>query len=265
MNALWRHELRLNRRMLLALLAALGIFGFAMALIAPSIQESMQAAMKAIPPFLRAMVGESLKAKGLGGVMAIVFSHPFWLILSGAWAVGYGARAIAADVERGTMGLMLAYPVTRTQLFAAKALVLGMGVVALAVLPVFTAFLGLSVQGESLAAGFGGYFWAAVGMMLLFGCIGGFSFFCSALSSEAGKALSFALAFTLGSYFLDVLGQFWKTAEPYRAGSIFRHYEPKLLLEGHPPELAAWLILGGGMVLSLFAAWVAFNRRDLSI
>lgn len=265
MKALLRHELRLNRRMLLSLVLALGAFAFAMALIAPSIQESMQAAMKAIPPFMRAMLGESMKAKGLVGVMSIIFAHPLWLMLGGAWAVGYGARAIAADIDRGTMGLMLAYPITRTQLFASKALTLGIGIVALAVVPVAMSFLGLSVQGEALEAGLSGFFWAATGMVLLFGCIGGVSLFCSALASESGKALSFALAFTVGSYFLDVLGQFWKTAEPYRVGSIFRHYETKLLLGGHPPEPAAWLILGGGIVLSLLGAWIAFNRRDLSI
>lgn len=272
MISLFLHELRLNRRVMLALGGALGLFAFLMALIAPSIQESLNEAMKLIPSFLRPLVGDRLKATGLEGVLAIVYTHPVWLTLNGAWAVGYGARAIAADIERGTLGLTLAYPLSRTQVLASKALTLLSGIIAFALVTVLATAAGLAYHREALPAGPTGYAWAAIGMILLFGCIGAVSLACSAITgvrgsggAEAGKALGWALGFAVVSYFIDALGQFWKTAEPYRVWSIFRHYDPKVLLAGTPPDLAAWAYLGGLALMGVIVAWQVFDRRDLSI
>lgn len=272
MRTLFLHELRLNRRVLLSLTGAVGLFAFVMALIAPSIAETLSQALKIVPPILRPLVGERLQVQGLAGVLAIVYTHPVWLMLQGAWAVGYGSRAIAGDIERGTLGLTLAYPITRSQLVAAKALTLATGIVLLSLVTILATIAGLAFQNEALPAGSPGYAWAFVGMLLLFGCIGTFSLACSALAGvrgssagESGKALGWALGFAVGSYATDALGQFWKTAEPYRPWSIFKHFDPKLLLDATPPGGVAWLYLGGLALASLIVAWVAFNRRDLSI
>jgi ABC-type transport system involved in multi-copper enzyme maturation permease subunit len=265
MSPLFWHELRLNRRVLLALVVAVGLFSFGMALVAPSIQETLSQTLKLVPSFLRPMVGERLQVQGLAGVFSVIYTHPVWMTLVGAWAVGYGSRAIAADIEHGTLGLTLAYPLTRSQLVAAKALTLATGLLALALVTVLATAAGLAFQQEALPAGMLGYAWAVVGMSLLFGSIGAFALACSAVASEGGKALGGALAFTLTSYALDALGRLWKTADPYRAGSIFKYYDPKTLLEGTPPEPLAWAYLGGVTLASLIVAWVAFNRRDLSI
>lgn len=265
MIALFMHEWRLSRRVLLVLALALGAFAFAMAMIAPSMQQTLSEALRFVPPILRPMVGERLQAKGLAGVVSLAYTHPIWLTLLGAWAVGYGSRAIAADLERGTLGLTLSYPLSRNQVLAAKALMLFAGIALLSGVTVLATFLGLSTQQQALPAGLAGYLWAAAGMALLFGCLGAFAFMCSAIASEGGRALGWALGFAVGSYFVDALGQFWKTAEPYRPWSIFRHYDPKVLLEGGPPGALAWAYLGGVTLACLIAAWIAFNRRDLSM
>lgn len=265
MKALFWYELRLNRRFLLSLAAGIGLFTLVMALIAPSIQETLAQAMRIVPAFLRPLLGDRLQVQGLAGVLSIVYTHPIWLTLLGAWAVGYGARAIAGDVETGKLGLMLAYPVSRTQVLAAKALTLFAGIFLLVLVTLLATAVGLAFQQEALSAGGAGYAWTAIGMLLLFGCIGGVAFACSALSREAGRALGFALAFAVGQYFIDAIGQFWKTAEPYRVASIFKQYDPRALLQGLPPEASAWLYLGGVMILSLAIAWFAFNRRDLAL
>ena len=271
MKSLYLHELRLNRRVLLSLMAAVALFTFVMALIAPSIQDTLSQALKIVPSFLRPLVGERLQVQGLAGVLSVVYTHPVWLTLVGAWAVGYGARAIAGDVERGTLGLTLAYPLTRNQLVAAKALTLGTGILALVLVTLLATVLGLAYHGEATAVSLSGYLWAGIGMLLLFGCIGAVSLACSALvgargtPTEAGRAMSWALGFVLTSFAIDALGQFWKKAEPYRVWSIFKQFDPKALLQGNPPEPLAWLYLGGLMIAGLVVAWGIFNRRDLSL
>ena len=41
------------------------------------------------------------------------WDHPFILILISTWAIGRGSGAVAAEVERGTMDLILSRPIPR--------------------------------------------------------------------------------------------------------------------------------------------------------
>ncbi len=66
------------------------------------------------------------------------WNHPFILLLIASWAIGRGAAAVAAEVERGTMDLILSRPISRSALLAAQ---------------VCVATVGLMVLGSALAAG----------------------------------------------------------------------------------------------------------------
>src|SRR5262245_36092868 len=66
------------------------------------------------------------------------WNHPFILILVSAWAIGRGSGAVAAEVERGTMDLVLSRPIPRWVYLAAH---------------VFVATAGLAILGLALMAG----------------------------------------------------------------------------------------------------------------
>src|SRR4051794_2784786 len=47
-------------------------------------------------------------------IMMAFWSHPFFMMLVSIWAIVRGTGAVAGEVERGTMDLILSRPVSRT-------------------------------------------------------------------------------------------------------------------------------------------------------
>jgi ABC-2 type transport system permease protein len=66
------------------------------------------------------------------------WNHPFILILIATWSIQRGAGAIAGEVERGTMDLILSRPISRSVYLATR---------------VAVATMGLAVMGLALMAG----------------------------------------------------------------------------------------------------------------
>ena len=60
------------------------------------------------------------------------WSHPFILLLISIWAIGRGSAAVAAEVERGTMDLLLSRPIPRWAYLTSGVIVSLFGLVALA-------------------------------------------------------------------------------------------------------------------------------------
>ena len=52
--------------------------------------------------------------------MMAFWNHPFFLILISIWAIVRGSAAVAAEVERGTMDLLLSRPVARSSYLASQ-------------------------------------------------------------------------------------------------------------------------------------------------
>lgn len=67
-------------------------------------------------------------------IMMSFWSHPFIIAIIAMWAIGRGSIAVAAEVERGTLDLILSRPVSRTSYLLTHVLIaiLGLLFVALA-------------------------------------------------------------------------------------------------------------------------------------
>ncbi len=63
--------------------------------------------------------GESISFDRAMDVMSIAYVHPLMLTLFCIWGVGRAAGAIAGEIDRGTMELLLAQPVARSRLVLA--------------------------------------------------------------------------------------------------------------------------------------------------
>ena len=196
----------------------------------------------------------------IGYLETEVFSFMVPLLLIG-FGVAAGARLIAGDEERGTLGLILARPVTRTTLLLARALALvvmclAMGALLLVLLLLCGAVFDLGVPFDQLVAAT-----AAQALLgLLFGTVafatgGATGRRATAAATGAGTAVLAYLWNGLtplvdGLEDLTGLSPFeWATGEhPLRTG-----------VDG--PGLAS---LASATVAVLAIALVAFNRRDVA-
>ena len=57
------------------------------------------------------MMGVDEQPTSISLIMAS-WSHPFIILLISIWAIGRGSAAVAAEVERGTMDLLLSRPIS---------------------------------------------------------------------------------------------------------------------------------------------------------
>src|SRR5262249_51913190 len=80
--------------------------------------------------FLRDLVGPERPTSA--AIMMASWNHPFILLLLSIWAIGRGSAAVAAEVERGTMDLILSRPVARWAYLTSHICVTLVGLVLLA-------------------------------------------------------------------------------------------------------------------------------------
>jgi ABC-2 type transport system permease protein len=72
------------------------------------------------------------KAPTSAEIMMAFWNHPFFLILIAIWSISRGSAAVAAEVERGTMDLILSRPISRTTYLASQVVVAIAGLAVLA-------------------------------------------------------------------------------------------------------------------------------------
>jgi ABC-2 type transport system permease protein len=66
-------------------------------------------------------------------IIMMFWNHPFFLIFVAVWGIARGSGAVAAEVERGTMDLLLSRPISRTSYLASQVLVALAGLAILAI------------------------------------------------------------------------------------------------------------------------------------
>ncbi|HEY2787621.1 MAG TPA: ABC transporter permease subunit [Fimbriiglobus sp.] len=205
------------------------------------------------------MGGADVRFDRTSDFLAIELLHPVILALTCIWAVGRAAGAVAGELDRGTMELLLSQPVPRNRLVLAHFLV---------DLTVIPAICGSVVLGTQLGLAAVGPFvvdyssldklmekapikvrnpdrptelevdataqWK--GAMNLAGfafAVSGFTLAISAAGRSRGKVTGLAVLVVVLMFVANVLGQLWSAAAFLRPASVFFYYQPqKLWLHG---------------------------------
>jgi ABC-2 type transport system permease protein len=206
-------------------------------------------------------------------MMSISYVHPLVLAILGIWALGRAANAIAGEIDRGTMELLLAQPIRRSQLILAHFWVDAI---------LFPALCGVMWLGT-----YCGTWWMGLqtleqravdplrflpALPFVFGVlfsVSGITMAMSALGRVRARVWGVAVSLFLSMFLVNVLGQIWDdTLGWVRPFTLYYHYRPQsVILEVHgfadaTPWLHLGVLLGAGAAGYLFA-WVAFCRRDL--
>jgi ABC-2 type transport system permease protein len=246
------------------------------------------------------MGGADVRFERPSDFLAVELLHPVILIVATVWAVGRAAGAVAGELERGTMELLLSQPIPRHRLILAHLIVDAV------VIPILCFSLwagtraGLAAVGpfavdytilDELAQETGGFRFprgpdtlvvdvsgqtaavAQVGALVF--ALSGLTLAISACSRSRWRAVGLATLVTLGMFSVNVLGQLWDAAAGLRPLTLFFYYQPqKVWLKGEwlVPFADSWPITGGvpgaavlGAVglIGYVVAWRVFDRRDL--
>ena len=249
-------------------MAMIGLGALAFAVLLPTTYAAFGSVigdlMEALPAAFRALIKADggLSATATGYIAIGYRDAVFMAIIIGA-VIAASSAALAREIERGAMFLLLARPLQRYHIVLAKAgaLVLMLAViVSLSFLGTWIGVLGNGIDGVS----FGALALALVNAFMLALAVGGYSFLLSALSSEGGRVISIATGLTVVFFFVDYLATLWSPARSLGPFSVFHYYDPHGVVETGSAPAAHLLVLGCVAVAGFLAAGIVFQRRDIA-
>ena len=213
------------------------------------------------------MMGITEDPSSISLIMAS-WSHPFIFLLISIWAIGRGSAAVAAEVERGTMDLLLSRPISRWVYLSSGVIVSVLGLV---VLP------GALMAGASIAVHYNvlrerpaswAMLYPAINLAALGLPIYGYTLLASALDFVRWRATLIGSVLTALGFVVLVISlipilqeQSW---EPYiEKLSIFKAYNPVQAVNGGDTYQLHLAILAGAGAVCIMMAFAAFAVRDL--
>ncbi|HEX4608330.1 MAG TPA: ABC transporter permease subunit [Urbifossiella sp.] len=234
--------------------------------------------------------------------LAVGLLHPVVMILCSAWAIGRAAGAVAGELDRGTMELLLSQPVPRNRLILAHALVdlialpllclsfyagtrTGLWAVgpfeidyapvraafAKADMPALPAALRVPTEPEVMTVSADGQGAALVNLAGLMFALSGLTMALSAAGRNRWKVVGLGVLMGVLMFAANVLGQLWDGVAWVRPFTAFYYYQPqKIMLRGEwgasPFDLGpvpVVAVLFGAGAAGYLLALRTFTRRDL--
>lgn len=198
--------------------------------------------------------------EGFIGSEQFTFIWPIMLVLL---TISFSAGAIAGEIEKNTVELLLSQPISRLKIFTAKYLA---GTFALAT------FVFISIAAiYPLAAAYDITFKS--GNFIRFGVLGfafGFaiyslSMFFSTIFSEKGRANFAPAGILILMYVANILAGLKENLKNLKFTSFFYYYNPsKILVHGQIDKWSWVVFFGVGIFFTVLSA-IWFSKRDIAV
>jgi ABC-2 type transport system permease protein len=213
---------------------------------------------------LRGLGGESMDFSSPAIEMAF-WNHPFIVLTFAIWVIGRGSAAVAAEVERGTMDLILSRPVSRARYLAAQVVVALAGLAVLAGAMILGNWLATRYNSIQDPPSLALLLKPSANLAALGLSIYGYTLLCSTLDSVRWRPTLIASVVTLAGFIANVVANLptledWKWLEKF---SIFKAFDPvEVVTKGQTLGFNLAILSGLG-VAGVIVAFLAFAVRDL--
>jgi len=186
-----------------------------------------------------------------------------WPILAIMIGIGYGSASIAGEIEKGTIEIMLAMPVSRLKIFFSKYLAGIFGITIFTVLSITSIYL--LATAFSVESSLGGVL-AMTALGLLFaGAIFSLTMLFSTLFSEKGKASMSVLGIILPMYALNLVASLQENLNGLKYLSFFYYFDANNALLNNTITGTTLIIFGLTIIGTTITAAVRFMKRDVAI
>ncbi|WP_079403944.1 ABC transporter permease subunit [Streptomyces sp. 3211] len=258
-----------RRRMLMALVVGMVVFEALIVVVANTIApgQLFSAGGTGPPSAYRAFSGSGgdVSIASYPGLLGAGLVHPFWIAMQLTAIGALAAAAVAADVESGTIELIMVRPVSRNRLLAERTAAVVIAALALNAAATLTVAAGVWLSPDIhrdvplsgvFAAGLMGCGFAL--------CLAGPALAVSAWGSRRAQVIGATIAIGAVGFALNFIALAWSKAAPLRFISPFHYYTPgDALAQGHVlwPQLG--VLVGVGAV-GLILGHALLMRRDLA-
>jgi len=206
--------------------------------------------------------------------LSVGYVHPLTLIILSVWGIGRASAAIAGEIDRGTMELLLAQPISRSRVILAQFLV------DVLTIPILCLSMWLGTWAGTCLVGLKGnpnlnlradpwpFIPSLLNVAVLIFATTGSTLFLSAAGRFRSRVLGLAVLLALVQFLINVIGQLWTPLEPYRPLTFYFYYQPQPIIVDPAwfEKPVIWgrlaVLLGVGSVGYLLAWWT-FCKRDL--
>jgi ABC-2 type transport system permease protein len=246
---------------------------------------------------MRTMIGgENIGLDRAMDILSIGYVHPVVQTILCIWAVGRSSGAIAGEIDRGTMELLLAQPIARYRVVLANVFVDLLALPVLCLSMWAGTYLGTWLVGpialgpEELKkfpfpveinpaalrlepAAFGPALWNVAALVF---AVSGYTMWLSVAGRFRWRVMGIAVFITLIQFLINLLGQLWEAIAVLRPFTVFFYYQPQQIVLGNrwtvdlgtvwntgplSVNVMAVLVLVG--VIGYSMALLTFSRRDL--
>ncbi|CAL1124925.1 unnamed protein product [Cladocopium goreaui] len=213
--------------------------------------------------FISAMLGAKLTDQlSPTTFLALAWVHPVILALVWAHAVVVCTRVPAGEIDRGTIDVLLGWPISRWELFASETVVtLFSGLVVMAAM-VAGNMLGSSADPD-VDIGLRPRVMIVCNLYCLYLAVCGLTWLMAMLSNRRGVAMTVVFVILLGSFLLNYLAQIWEPAERFAPWGPMHYYTPLVVLRDVTWPLRDMAVLLAAAVVLWVAAGLVFQRRDV--
>lgn len=244
------------------------LFGFQLMICAiignTNIEGAIQELSRSLPPFIKNFITEEL-ALGIGsrGLIFFAWNHPVVHAMLVAVIMTLASRAIAGEIEDGTLELILTQPLSRPIYLATQIIFTFFVLLGLISAMLIGVKLGLTIYGLQRVLSWPDFLPVALNLFSLELAIYGVTLFLSSLCREAGRVVTITLLFVLISYLLQAVTRLWPAIQFLQPYIIFEYYSPQRMVMN---ESISWgniaVLLAVGFVTG-GAGWWKFMRRDI--
>lgn len=217
-----------------------------------------------VQTFLKGLLGTEIgSALGPDAISSFAWVHPIVLALLWAHEITICTRVPAGEVDRGTIDMLLALPVSRTKLYVCESVVwLGAGLCV-----VMMGLAGNWIGGRFTAPEFrsapGQLIMVIANMYCLYIAVGGVACLVSTLSDHRGRAVGVVFGIVLVSFLLNFLAQFWGPAKALSFLSVLNYYRPLAIVRDAGWPVRDMLVLTACGAAFWLAGAIIFARRDI--
>ena len=186
----------------------------------------------------------------------------FWPILMIVAAVSFAGYAIAGDIDKGTIEMVLSQPISRVKLFISRYIAGAIGLTFFSAISAFSPIVWAELHG--IDYDIKKFAILSVGCVLFSLAVYGFAMLISSLVSDKGKVGMITGGTIALMYVLNILSSLEEKLINLKYASFFHYYRGETLLG--KGEFVEWsvLALGGFAAVTFLLALWRFSKRDIT-
>jgi len=218
-----------------------------------------------LPDAVRDFVGSrELDLLTANGMLAVAYNHPLSKIVLSVFAVGLSASAIAGELERGTLDLVLARPLRRYKLLLGSGLAFLLACCIMGGIMLLGTLIGSQAGGIGDQVVWSNFYWLTLNAIALMLAMSGLGYLFSALTQRGSHAIFWAGGLVAGMFFLYWFSTLWDKVKPFAVLSLFYYYRPEQIINGAPDWWFNITVLLAVCAVTFGLALFIFERRDLT-